>query len=359
MAVSNVNFQTGVNFQEGKQILSPLITEIADMVEAEVGLGDEAAKFGFTVGKVSTPDGVITSMVWPEYLPEINEDGETPLLVLTQGYDKGYQMKTYGGRIKVTKLFLEWLKTASTLQGADSSVKSELNKFKDGIIRLMRSSKRTINRELTNVLAKGFSVTAAYWPGSAGGDGVSLFNAAHPVKSEPGVTYSNLRAAALSAAELEAAIQAYKTTVKAPSGFRIDTPDTFTLLVPRALETTARKILNSSGDQAGLWAGTGSNANLLNVFSFQGSKVELVVLDMLGETDKAGGKIGGANADNMWFLLNKSYALEYGAFRIFTLWSDEIETWYDNNTKSTFTDLTCHWGVDFYNPEAIMWFPGA
>lgn len=129
--------------------------------------------------------------------------------------------------------------------------------------------------------------------------------------------------------------------------------------MPRALETTARKILNSSGDQAGLWAGTGSNANLMNVFSFQGSKVELVVLDMLGETDKAGGKIGGANADAMWFLLNKSYALEYGAFRIFTLWSDEIETWYDNNTKSTFTDLTCHWGVDFYNPECIMGYPGA
>ncbi len=359
MAVSNVNFQTGVNFQEGAQILSPLIQEIADMVEAEVGLKDEAAKFGFTMGDVLTPSGVITSMVWPEYLPEITEDGETPILTLTQGYDKGYEMKTYGGRLKTTKLFLEWLKKAQTLQGADSSVKAELNKFKDGIVRLMRSSKRTINREITNTLAKGFSITSAFWPGSAGGDGVSLFSAVHPVKSEPGVTYSNLRAAALSAVELEAAIQAYKTGVKAPSGFRIDTPDTFTLLVPRALETAARKILNSSGDQAGLWAGTGSNANLMNVFSFQGSKVELVVLDMLGETDKAGGKIGGANADAMWFLLNKSYALEYGAFRIFTLWSDEIETWYDNNTKSTFTDLTCHWGVDFYNPEAVMGYPGA
>ena len=63
MAVSNVNFQTGVNFQEGAQILSPLIQEIADMVEAEVGLKDEAAKFEFTMGDVLTPSGVITSMV--------------------------------------------------------------------------------------------------------------------------------------------------------------------------------------------------------------------------------------------------------------------------------------------------------
>lgn len=358
MAVSNVNFQTGVNFQEGAQILSPLIQEIADIVDAEVGLKDEAAKYGFTVGQVVTPNGVITSMVWPEYLPEINEDGEAPLITLTQGYEKGYELKGYGAATKTTKLFIEWLSAAKTMNGVDSSVSIELNKFKENMVRLMRSSKRTINREFANLLGKGFSVTAAFWPWSASPDGVALFSASHVVKSD-GSTYSNLRAAALSANELEAAIIAYKTTVKAASGFRIDTPSMFTLLVPRALETTARKILNSSGDQAGIYAGTGSNANLLNVFSFQGSKVELVVLDMLGETDKAGGKVGGANADAMWFLLNKEYALEYGAFRIFTLWNDEVETWYEPKTSSHFTKLTSWWGIDHYNPESIMGYPGA
>lgn len=359
MAVSNVNFQSGVNFQEGAQILSPLIQEIQDMVDSEVGLKDEAAKYGFTMGDVLTPTGVITSMVWPEYLPEINEDGEAPLITLTQGYDKGYELKGYGAATKTTKLFIEWLKTAQTLQGADSSVKAELGKFKDNMVRLMRSSKRTVNREFANLLAKGFgAATAAFWPGSNSPDGVSLFNAAHVVKSD-GTTYSNLLASALTAVSLEAAIQSYKTTVKAASGFRLDTPSMFTLLVPRALETAARKILNSSGDQAGIYAGTASNANLLNVFSFQGSKVELVVLDMLGETDKNGGKVGGANADAMWFLLNKEYALEYGAFRIFTLWNDEVETWYDPKTSSSFTKLTSWWGLDHYNPESIMGYPGA
>lgn len=359
MTVSNVSFQTGVNFQEGAAILSPLIQEIANMVEAEVGLKDEAAKFGFTMGQVLTPSGVITSMVGPEYLPEMGEDEEAPLLTLTQGYEKGYELKTYGGAFKVTKLFLEWLKKASTIQGADSSVKAELTKFKDNVVRLMRSSKRTINREIANVLAKGFSVTAAYGPGSAGGDGVSLFSASHPVKSESGVTYSNVLAGALSSTNLAAGIQSYKTAIKAPSGFRLETPDTFTLMVPRALETAARVILNSSGDSAGMFAGTGSNSALLNQFNFEGSRVELVVLDMLGETDKAGSIVGGANAEAMWFLLNKSYALEYGAFRVFTLWNDEIETWYDPKTSSTFTKLTAHWGVDFYNPEAVMGYPGA
>lgn len=163
MPISNVNFQSGVNFQEGAQILSPLIQEIADMVDAEVGLKDEAAKYGFTVGEVLTPSGVITSMVGPEYLPEISEDGEAPLITLTQGYEKGYELKGYGASTKTTKLFIEWLKKASTLQGADSSVKAELNKFKDNMVRLMRSSKRTINREFANLLAKGFGTpTAAF-----------------------------------------------------------------------------------------------------------------------------------------------------------------------------------------------------
>lgn len=63
MSISNVNFQSGVTFAEGSQILSPLIQEIADMVDAEVGLKDEAAKYGFTIGEVLTPSGVITSMV--------------------------------------------------------------------------------------------------------------------------------------------------------------------------------------------------------------------------------------------------------------------------------------------------------
>ena len=129
-------------------------------------------------------------------------------------------------------------------------------------------------------------------------------------------------------------------------------------MVPRALETAARKMLNSSGDQAGMWAGTGSNSNLGNVFSFQGSKVELQVLDMIGEPDGKGGVIGGANGNAMWFLLNKPYALEYKAFRVFTLWGDEVESWYDPRVSSSFTKLTCHYGVDFYNPEAIMGYPG-
>lgn len=76
---------------------------------------------------------------------------------------------------------------------------------------------------------------------------------------------------------------------------------------------------------------------------------------MLGEISTDGvTKIGGANADTMWFLLNKEYALRYKAFRMFKLWDNEIKMWQDEETDSFFTKVTTHFGVDHYNPEAIM-----
>ena len=265
-------------------------------------------------------------------------------------------MKSYGAKHKCTKVFLEWLKNASTIQGADSSVKVELNKFKEAIERLVAGSMLVMNEQIAQVYAKGFSVTSAYGAGSAGGDGKALFATDHPIKKTGG-TFSNRAAAGqvLSAANLEAAILAYKTNVKTANGYRIKLPEVFDLLVPRVLETSARKILNSNGDQAGVYAGTGTNANLLNVFSFQGSKVRLTVVDMIGELAADGTTIGN---DAMWFLLNKEYALRYKAFRVFRLWSNEITSWVDNETDAMFTKITTHFGVDFYNPECVYAYAG-
>lgn len=60
---SNVVFQTGANFAEGVGILSPLIQEIANQSEAQVGLEAQAEKFGFVMGDALTPKGEITAMV--------------------------------------------------------------------------------------------------------------------------------------------------------------------------------------------------------------------------------------------------------------------------------------------------------
>ncbi len=72
-----------------------------------------------------------------------------------------------------------------------------------------------------------------------------------------------------------------------------------------------------------------------------------------------GSIIGGANADKMWFLLNKEYALKYKAFRIFRLWDNEITMYTNDETKSMFTDISMHVGVEHFNPESCMGFAGA
>jgi hypothetical protein len=357
MAVSNVVFQTGANYAEGQAILSPLIQEIANQSEAQVGLESQAEKFGFVMGDALTPKGEITAMVGPEPLRKIDEDGIAPLVTLMQGYSKGYAMDTYAIKHKITKVFMEWLKKGSSMVGVDSSVAAELGKFKEAIQNMVYGSELTMNELITRTFTDGFSVTAAYGAGAPSPDGVALFSASHVVK-KTGATFSNLISAGsfLTAVTLEAAIQSYKVNVKTPNGYRMKTPDIFDLLVPRALETTARKILNSNGDQAGVFAGTGSNANLLNVFSFQGSKVRLTVLDMVGEIGMDGSTIGGANADAMWFLMNKEYALKYKAFRIFRLWDNEITMYTNDETKSMFTDISMHVGVEHFNCEAVMGF---
>lgn len=355
---SNVIFQSGANFAEGQAILSPLIQEIANQTEAQVGLEAEASKFGFVVGDALTPKGEITAMVGPEPLTKIDEDGIAPLLSIMQGYTKTYTMDTYARKHKVTKVFLEWLKKGAHMVGVDTSVAQELQTFKEAIERLVQGSLLTMNELIASTYTNGFSVTTAYGPGSASPDGKSLFASDHIVKKTGG-TYTNIATGALSATTLASTIALYKSQVKTPNGYRVKTPDIFDLLVPRTLETTARSILNSANDQAGIYAGTGSNAALLNVFSFQGSKVRLTVLDMVGEPAMDGSTIGGANANAMWFLVNMDYALKYKAFRIFRLWDNEITMFKNDETDALYTKISMHVGVDHYNPETLMGYPGA
>lgn len=350
---SNANFTTGANFEEGKQILAPVIQEIANATEAQVGLESEAAKLGFVVGDALTPDGEITSMVGPEPLKKIDEDGIAPLMSIMQGYTKKYKMETYALKHKCTQVFAKWIEQGSQIQGADSSVLKELSSFKEAVERLVDGSILTMNEVMTKVFANGFSTTAAFGPGSASGDGQPLFSASHIVK-KTGATFSNIATGALTATTLESTIELYKSGVRTPNGYRIKTPEIFDLYVPRTLETTARKILNSGGDQAGVYAGTGSNANLLNVFSFQGSKVRLTVLDMLGESDADGVTIGGANAATMWFLANNEYNLKFKSFRVFRLWDNAITMWKNDETDSMFTKISTHFTADHFNYEGIM-----
>ena len=354
-----VNFTTGANFAEGQALLSRTIQEIINTTESQVGLMDQMAVLGFVNEDIVLVDGVITSMVGPEPLEEIAEDGVSTIATLMEGFNKRYKLKEYSLKHKCTKVLSKWLEKGPNFDGVDSSVKTELLKFRDNLTNLVYGNVLIRNQIMQDVFARGFSVTEAYGPGSALGDGQALISATHVIK-KPFVggptTFDNTATGALSATTLESTIEKYKTSIYAPNGYRIKTPDVFTLMVPRALETTARKILNSSGPQAGIYAGTANNANLLNVFSFQGSKVKLVVLDMLGEYRKDGTRIGN---DAMWFLANTEYNLMYRSFRVFSLWDKEVETWKDDETSAMMTKIGTYFTADAFNAEGLMGWAGA
>jgi len=245
----------------------------------------------------------------------------------------------------VSKLLSKWIMKNETLASADNSVQAEIRKLMEDVTFLADGAKLTLNNEAIGVLADGFAVTKPYGAGSASPDGVALFSASHVVKKD-GSTYSNTDTGALDATTLEAAIQLHKTEIKMGNGRRVRTANVYQLLVPRALETAARKILIAGGQLAGSYDPTN-----MTVFDFQGSKVELIVSDVLGQTDDNGSTVGN---DTQWFLINSELARQIKAFRYFSLYEQEVTTWFDDDSGNFYVKLDMAFGVDHYQPECIV-----
>ena len=245
----------------------------------------------------------------------------------------------------VSKLLSKWIMKNETLSSADASVQKEIYGLMNEVSFLADGAKLTLNNEGIGVIANGFVATQAYGKGSASPDGEALFSASHVVKKD-GSTYSNIESGALTATTLEAAVQKHKTEIRMGNGRRVRTADVYQLLVPRALETTARKILTADG------LGTGSyDPSQITVFDFLGNKVELVVSDVLGQPDDNGGTVG---TDTNWFLINSSLARQIKAFRVFELYSQEVTTWYDDDSGNYYVKLDMAFGTDHYQPECIV-----
>lgn len=136
---------------------------------------------------------------------------------------------------------------------------------------MARSYKHTIATRAANLLNNGFS--SSY----LGGDGVSLFNASHPLKN--GGTGSNLLAVAADLSETsieDLSIQIANTTDD--RGLPIDL-DSHTLVIPTALRFAAHRILTANGR-------VGTNYNDPNAIKDMGLFPGGVVIDKrLTDTD--------------------------------------------------------------------------
>lgn len=146
---------------------------------------------------------------------------------------------------------------------------------------LARAGRAKVEKDALKVLTKGFDkVNRPIY------DGEALFSNNHPLVDNATVKGKNLVTGALSDATLKEAIQVMREQVDEAGGLIQMKADT--LIVPPALEFTARKILESVGE---------SDTNLNNANTIKGS-LKLVVLDYLGAN--AGG------SDTAWFVMDSN-----------------------------------------------------
>ena len=148
---------------------------------------------------------------------------------------------------------------------------------------LARAGRAKVERDAITVLTKGFKDDLGAFKGR---DGLELFHDAHTlVDSEK--TCSNLMTGALNEANLKRAIQMMASQLD-EAGNLIQMKAT-KLIVPPALEDTARRLLHSS-----LLPGTELN----DTNEYLKDRLQIVVMDYLAEI--AGG------SDTMWFLQDGS-----------------------------------------------------
>ena len=331
----------------GNDILNGLIGDLFDQDEVSAQYNtDLMEKLGLTPTTPLNLEETFDIMVGSGELDEIEEWENLPEIDLTKGKGKGFELKQFGGKYKVSKLFMKWAEKSQTLANADSSVKSEWARIARNIKGLDRSKVKTKNKLFAELITKGKYTDAAYWPGSTTPYGQALFSSAHPYL-EGTKTFSNVAELALDSANLLTVINQLKVTVRLQNGDYVDMPSEYELQVPRALETTARQVLNNGSK----FSGADNNSAELNVFAFEGSRIKLVVVDTWGSLDKRGTMIG---AVDMWTVFNKTGARQAQAARFIELYAAEIEVYKNDDNKNNYISIDLSCTVDHYWLESFI-----
>ena len=338
------------NENEGAKLIRSEILNIVNENVFAAGLDPVAEALGFQMENLTERDGVFTSMLGAQGLTEIGEFDEFPILNKEQGFEKGYKVTRFGGKLAISKALRKWIEASARSPKLDATVKTELQKLANATQELVDSVKITKNERVTEVLANGFVADAPFWPWSASPDGKALFATDHIIKST-GATQSNLVTGALTQAKLEEAIGLLRD-MKNGRGRTMKIPNEYTLIVSRKGEANARRILNEGSKSAAEVLGTPvSNDITSNIFTWDGFRINLMVLETLGQPKIDGTVVG---SDTMWFLVNKDAANALGAFKYLNLYSEEMDMWEDKATKVVYIDVDLSFNADHYNPEVIV-----
>jgi hypothetical protein len=339
------------NQNEGWKLISANILNIVDEQIFSAGIDPVMDTLGYINETLEIPNGEFTSMLGTHGLEKLGEFDEYPIINKEQGYKKGYEVQRYGSKVAISKSLRKWIDASTSSAKLDPSTKSELSKLSRDVQRLINASKITRNEVATNVFAEGFTSAAAYGAGSASPDGQPLFSNSHVIKSTGATTNDNLVSGALTQAKLEEAIELLRN-MKDGMGRTMKRARSYQLVVAPQGEAAARKLLNEGSKFAASVGGTETNNSITeNIFTWDGFRIELVVLDTLNQPSADGSTIGSAT---MWFVLNREASREMEAFKFLSLYNDEMTMYVDDATKVMYFDLDLSFTCDHYNPECVV-----
>lgn len=356
---NEVILKNGISIKNGWwEILNWLISDLFDQddVSAEYNTG-LMEKLGLTYTKPLNLEETFDIMVGSWELDEIDEWANLPEIDTTKWKGKWFELKIFWGKYKVSKFFMEWVKSSQTLQWADSSVKSEWARLARNIKGLDRSKVKTKNKLFAELLTQSRLTSSAFWPWSLTPYGQALISWSHPYL-EWTKTFDNYGWAltlvstststiATSRANIKTMLNIVKNNCRLQNGDYVEVASVYDLMVPRELETTSREVLNDGSK----FSWQNSNSEELNVFSFEWSNIRLVVLDTVGSLDKKGELIG---TTTQWYMYNKEWAKQAQAARFIELYAATIEAYRNDDNKNEYISIDLSCTVDHYWLESFI-----
>lgn len=298
---------------------------------------------GFVMKETRFPKGIFTTRGGVLALPEISENGERPKMSYSNGDEKGYKIKQFGGSYSITKLATKTIRD----QGLDRAmyhptVLEELYALGNDIRDLGYSAKMAKEDMATKLLTEWFAISSSYWPWSPSPDGLPLFSNSH-------ASGDNLLTGAPTQVNIKAGINLLRNMVN-DKGARYKLPSMYTIVVWPDNEETVRALLNDQSVYANKVDDVEvTNSITMNVFSaYEGFKVGLLVLETIWQPDANGNDIG---TGSEWFLLDADRLRRFKALKLITLWDAELDNYIDQKTKEFTIDIDLAFTVEHVKAE--------
>lgn len=354
MALDITTLDNGITYQGlGKSTLDGLVTETINQADLVENHKQYKSALDYTDTTLLNPDQKFSSRLPNGWLKNVEERGTKAIRDLSFWPKKGLSQREVGAKFTNTYLFSQWAMKAQNLKGAPDAIQAELADSTEQSRDLVQGYDITYAEEMVKVLSLGFGVTAPEWPGSASArDGLSLFNAAHELKN--GTPFSNVVTGAAytdvatGQAKLQEALDILKG-IKLDNGKKMMQPSgvPYKVYCSRERETFWLEVINNGSDKAG----TGSNSAKENTFSFRNNLVQIVVLDLLGDTDADGNIIG---TTDMWFVSNPTAVKKMKALRCANLYAPMLKKYMNDETDEINTSIRAIVGAGHYDLEFAM-----